>query len=319
MRQGSARRGLRAVVTHTDLDGVASAALIIKTLGDVDRVFFAQPHQLHAVLGKIPNASEVYVADLGVNQGTLEKVVRGVSRIVSSGGSVKWFDHHVWDEAWLEAVRRAGAEVWVERSTCGAGVVAKHLPAKGEGVDDVVSAACSVDLWVFNDWRGNFLARFVGLKEGGKWREYVARKLASSGSEIVDEEVVKAAEALMDRELRIYSRVVKEARIARVGKYVVAYYLKPKSEHVTSYIGNILLSRFNADIALICRNGSLSLRSRDVDVRRIAKALGGGGHPRAAGAPARPPLIIRLLAALRIKTPLLNWCLGRAAQALRGE
>jgi len=312
------RRGLRAIVTHTDLDGVASAALVIKTLGDVDRVFFAQPHQLHAVLCKIPNSSEVYIADLGVNQGTLEKVVREISRIVSSGGRIRWFDHHVWDEAWLKAVRGAGAEVWVDRGTCGAGVVAKYLPARGEGVDDIVSAACSIDLWMFSDWRGNFLARFVGLKEGGRWRERVARKLASSGSNLVDEEVVKAAEAMMDRELKIYSKVVREARVARVGRYVIAYYLKPRSEHVTSYIGNLLISRFNADIALICREGSLSLRSREVNVREIAKALGGGGHPQAAGAPARPPLLIRLLAIFRVKTPLLNWCFRKVAQAITG-
>ena len=309
--------GIKAIITHTDLDGVASAALILRAVDTIDKVLFAQPHQLHAVLGKIPNGSTVYVADLGVNPSTLEKVVNEISRITSSGGSVRWFDHHVWDDEWISKVKEAGADLTVDTTTCGAGVVAKYFPVSGDGVEELVSATCSIDLWLFNDWRGNYLARYVGHKEGGEWREYVARKLVGFNGEI-DDEVESIAKEAVSRELRLYSKVIKEARLGRVGEYVVVYYLKPRTEHVTSYIGNILLSRYGADIALICREGSLSLRSRDVNVREIAKKLGGGGHPAAAGAPVRPPLLILVLAKLGFKSLLLNWCFKKVAEAITG-
>ncbi len=307
--------GIKAIITHTDLDGVASAALILRAVGNVDKILFAQPHQLHAVLGKIPNGSTVYIADLGVNPGTLEKVVNEISRITNSGGSVRWFDHHVWDNDWVSKVKEAGADLAVDITTCGAGVVAKYFPVSGEGVKELVSATCSIDLWLFNDWRGNYLAKYVGHKEGGEWREYVARKLVNFNGEI-DDEVESIAEEAVSRELRLYSKVVKEAKVGKAGEYVIAYYLKPRTEHVTSYIGNILLSRHGADIALICREGSLSLRSRNVNVREIAKKLGGGGHPAAAGAPIRPPLLILILAKLGLKSPLLNWCFKKVAEVI---
>jgi len=307
--------GIKVIVTHTDLDGVSSAALILRAVSDIDKIFFAQPHQLHAVLGKTPNGSTVYITDLGVNPSTLEKVVKEISRIVNSGGSVRWFDHHVWDNEWVSKVREAGADLAVDTATCGAGVVAEYFPVRGAGVEELVSATCSIDLWLFNDWRGNYLARYVGYKEGGEWREYVVKKLVGFNGEI-DDEVESIAEEAVSRELRLYSRVVKEARVGDVGGYVIAYYLKPRAEHVTSYIGNILLSRYDADIALICREGSLSLRSRNVNVREIAKKLGGGGHPSAAGAPIRPPLLVVILAKLGLKSPLLNWCFKKVAEVI---
>ncbi len=307
--------GIKAIITHTDLDGVASAALILRAVGAIDKVLFAQPHQLHAVLGKIPNGSTVYVADLGVNPGTLERIVNEISRITDSGGSVRWFDHHVWDDEWVSKVKEAGADLVVDTATCGAGVVAKYFPVIGEGVEELVSATCSIDLWLFNDWRGNYLARYVGHKEGGEWREYVARRLVNFNGEI-DGEVESIAEEAVSRELRLYSKVIKEAKVGKAGGYVIAYYLKPRTEHVTSYIGNILLSRYSADIALICREGSLSLRSRNVNVREIAKRLGGGGHPAAAGAPIRPPLPILILAKLGLRSPLLNWCFRKVVEVI---
>ncbi len=306
---------MRVIVTHTDLDGVASAALILRAVGDVDRIMFAQPHQTHAVLGKVPNGAEVYVSDLGINEPTLDKVTAQVRRITSSGGRVRWFDHHVWDDEWVEALNASGAEVHVDTSTCGAGVVAKYFPVRGEGVEELVSATCSIDLWLFNDWRGNFLARYVGLKGGSEWREHVARELSNFKGEFSNEIIVKVSEAF-DHELKLYSKVVKEAKVLKVKGLKLVYYFKKDEEHVTSYIGNIMLSRYDADIALICKQGSVSLRSREFNVRELAKRLNGGGHPRAAGAPLRPPLIRVFISMLGFKKPLLNWCVNTVVNKL---
>lgn len=307
--------GERVIVTHTDLDGVAAAAIVVGTVGEADRIMFAQPHQLGAVFAKIPNRAEVYVSDLGINEPVLEKVMEQIERIVSSGGSVKWFDHHRWEREWIQALRNTGAEVFVDTGTCGAGVVAKYLPSDSEWVKELVSAACSVDLWIFNDWRGNYLAKYVGYG-GADWkRRAVAKLVGFSG---IDDEIEEVVEKVISKELEVLTSAVSKAVIVERGGIKAVAYFKGKDEHhLTSFIASLLMNRFDVDVAIICRRGSLSFRSRRfVDVSKAAKLLGGGGHPRAAGAKLNPPLWRLVLSFLGITGPLFRWCVNVALDAL---
>jgi nanoRNase/pAp phosphatase (c-di-AMP/oligoRNAs hydrolase) len=47
-------------------------------------------------------------------------------------------------------------------------------------------------------------------------------------------------------------------------------------------------------VAVVDRSGKISLRSRGVNVRDLALALGGGGHAQAAGAKIAIPLSVKL-------------------------
>ncbi len=313
----------RVIVTHTDLDGVAAAAIIVGTVGDADRLMFAQPHQLGAVFAKIPNGAEVYVSDLGINQPILEKVAKQIRRITESGGTVKWFDHHRWEEGWVRRLRDAGAEVYVDTETCGAGVVAKYLPASSEWVKELVSATCSVDLWVFDDWRGNYLAKYVGYG-GTEWKRRAVTKLI--GFTGIDNEIEEVVEKVVSKELEILTAAVAKAVVVsgKGGLRAVAYFKSRDDHHLTSFIASLLMNRFDIDVAIICRRGSLSFRSRrGVDVSKAAKLIGGGGHPRAAGAKINPPLWRLVLSFLGIRGPLFRWCVNVALDALeraaRGE
>ena len=285
-------------------------------MGGYDRIYFAQPHQLHAVLGKVPNKAHVYIADLGLNNLIMDKVINQLRRIISSGGIVKWFDHHLWDEDWIKSVKSVGVELYVDRSTCAAGVVAKYLGVKGEGVNELVKAACSLDLWRFDFWLGSFLGKIVGFRGGSKWKEYVVRRLINfKGS--LDDDLLAIVEEEVSKELRLFSQAIRKALVKNFKDIKLIGYFKGNEEHVTSYIAHILLSRFNADIAVICRNASISLRSKRYNVRELAKILGGGGHPQAAGAPLRPPIYIRILSMLGLKRLHLNWCLNKVIEGLR--
>ncbi len=304
------------VITHTDLDGLSSAALILKYIGNVDRFYFAQPHQLYAVLNKVPNSSQVFITDIGVNGPTLPKVIKQLERIISSGGSVKWFDHHVWDDEWIGKIKEVGVELYIDRSTCATGVVAKYLGLKGEDVETLVKATCSIDLWRFDHWLGNFLARYAGYKGGYEWKRYVVMKLSSFSGEL-DDEIKEVVEKAVSRELKIFSKALEKAVLTKVGNVKLVAYFKGNEEHLTSYIANVLLSRFQADIAVIIRYGSVSFRSRTYNVRELAKALGGGGHPLAAGAPLKPPFYIRLLTLLGIRRFHINWCIKRISEVIK--
>ena len=304
------------IITHTDLDGLSSAALILKHVGRIDRFYFAQPHQLHAVLSKVPNKSQVFIADIGINESTLPKVIKQLERLVTSGATIKWFDHHVWDAEWVSKIKDVGVELYVDRSTCAAGVVAKYLGVSGSDVEALVKATCSVDLWRFDDWRGNFLARYAGFKGGHEWKKQVVMKLSTFSGEL-DDEVKEVVEKAVSKELKVLSKALKNAVLAELGNLKVVAYFKGSEEHLTSYIANVLLSRFQADVAVIVRYGSVSFRSRGYDVRELAKALGGGGHPQASGAPLKPPFYIRLLTLFGIRRFHINWCIKRISEVIK--
>lgn len=303
----------RVLITHTDLDGVASGALILKKFGHLDRIYFTQPHNLHVRLAGVPNGSAVYITDIGVNKTSFDKIKENVKRVLSSGGEVFWFDHHVWEESWIKELAELGVSLYVDRSTCSAGVVYKYLGV--EASEELVRAACSVDLWLMNDWRGNFLSRYVGYVGGASWKEKALKKLAGFDGTI-DSEISDMVEKAITKELKIYDKALKKAKIRECGGVKVVYYLKDQEEHLTSYIANILLSRYEADIAVICRRGSISLRSRTLNVREVALSMGGGGHPRAAGASLKPDLVRRLMYFLGLRSFYAEWCVNKVLKQL---
>lgn len=303
----------RILITHTDLDGVASGALILRKYGNIDKIYFTQPHHLHARLAGVPNGSVVYITDLGVNNSSLNKIKESIKRILSSGGEVFWFDHHVWEESWITELTEMGVALYVDKTTCSAGVVSKYLGV--ENSEELVKATCSTDLWLMNDWRGNFLSRYVGYAGGASWKEKTLRKLASFDGTI-DSEISEAVEKAVTTELKIYGKVLKKAKMRGCGDIKIVYYFKDQEEHLTSYIANLLMSRYGADIAVICRRGSVSLRSRSIDVREVAFSMGGGGHPRAAGAGLKPDLIRRILYFLGLKNLYTEWCVNKVFQHL---
>jgi len=308
------------VVTHTDLDGTASAAVLLRYLGHVDKFLFIQPNNLVRAISSINCGSgcSIYVCDLSPNSSNYTALVTSLHRLVERGASVWWFDHHVWDDHWLSELRGIGVKLFVDRSTCATGVVIKYLGVADEVSVKLARAACSLDLWVFDDWLGNFLARYIGFSKSSNWRRRAVGKLSSG--ELLDGDVLRVVEESVDRELKILSEVLRKSKVREVcGGIRIAYYYKSVKDHVTSYIASLQMSRFSADVALICRKGSASLRSRgSVNVREIAKKLGGGGHEYAAGFPIRPRLLHRLLLYLGITNPYTEWCVSKVEKALCG-
>ncbi|MCX8184299.1 MAG: DHHA1 domain-containing protein [Sulfolobales archaeon] len=305
------------MIAHTDLDGVASAAIITRTLGSVDKYVFIQPQALPRVLSSVEcsNDCEIYICDLSPNSEGVNSITKNLRKLASSGAKIWWFDHHIWDSSWVKEVLDSGVKLVQDTSTCSAGLVYGELGV-GDSVSERLSrATCSLDLWVFDDWLGNFLARYVGYSKSENWRRRVTAKL-SSGS-LLDSEILEVVEDSISRELEILSEALRKCGISDLCGIRVAYYYKSVRDHVTSYIAALLMARFNADMAAICRRGSVSLRSRGrVDVREIAKKLGGGGHRNAAGFSVRPPWIYRILILLGISSPYVRWCLSRIKSAV---
>lgn len=92
----------RAVlVAHGDLDGLASAAIIIAALrrmkGLRAELLIAQPYNLYVKLTELavkpPNV--LLITDLGIDEATWTSTIDATTRLISGGCRIIWIDHHV--------------------------------------------------------------------------------------------------------------------------------------------------------------------------------------------------------------------------------
>ncbi|KSW11335.1 hypothetical protein CF15_00225 [Pyrodictium occultum] len=297
-----------AVVTHTDLDGVASAAIYLRLAGaepDIDAsITFTEPYKLHRVLQNIDGVDRLAIMDLGPNADTFNDLVEAVARLVESGVRVEWYDHHRWAPEWVEKLSSLGARMHVDTSTCGAGVVAKYAPAELEAEPDGVierlaRATCAADLWRWDDPLAPRLYRVVDRYHGARgdrWKREILRGFWEGS--LWWPELDEALNEYLKREFSGFNDALRNVVVADMHGCRAVLVLKRPGPPNASILGNSLIDRLSADVvAIVRRRGrGISLRSRRVNVREIAFRLGGGGHPRAAGAPLKMPLRYRLLA-----------------------
>ncbi len=296
------------IVTHTDLDGVGSAAAILRIMGLVDggaTIIYAEPYNVDEKLGSLSDhvgkGDRLVISDLGPNRDSFKQAIAHLKTIAGRGVEVEWYDHHIWDPVEEEAMRSAGARLFVDRSTCATGVVVRHA-TRIHGVNedqvlrDLEAIVCAADLWRWDHPLAPKLVRVVGWngdEDRDEWRNRIAYKLASGV--FWDGELEERLQSYIDEELSGYASIMRTIYV-KDGKCRVAAAYKPRSPPASSYVGGMLQSRYQADVAVIIRpNGALSLRSKRVDVQVIARALGGGGHPRASGAKVHLPLWARIL------------------------
>lgn len=312
-------------MTHTDLDGVAAAAVYLRLLRvppDDAKVVLTEPYNLHKVLRDIAKGKTTYqqvvLADLGINDDVVQQVRELLSDIRSKGSEIEWYDHHVWSDRWLQALRSTGAHIVIDTSSCATGVVYTHAAKlhhidPPEELEELVNAVCAADLWRWDHPLAPKLFRIIGRGENGPrtgWKLRVLRKFYNGV--LWDKELQAALERYVDLELKGYSKLTKHLRTMVVNGVSLAVTFKPPGPPSNSMAAAFVAGRTGAEIVVVVRrDGAISLRSAECDVRKLALALGGGGHPKASGAKVRAGLFIRLLG--RVFPGLL---LSRAAKSV---
>ena len=294
------------LVTHTDLDGEAAAAAYLRissTPPNMALVFFAEPYSLHETMEDVVEIArpgdKVVIMDIGYNSDSTPRALELIDKLVREGVTFEWYDHHVWGDDEASSVLRTGVRLFIDRSTCGAGVVIRYA-SKVYGVqpDDYLtrleSAVCSADLWTWKDPMAPRLMRASGSSNGqakARWRLRMIEKLYSGV--MWDDELNSRLIQYLSEELRNSTNDLSTASVSRSGSCSAAAVLRRTELPSDSIIGSAVISRKAVDVAVIVKRKSfgevsLSLRSRgSANVQVIAKALGGGGHPRAAGASLR--------------------------------
>jgi len=312
---------IAVVITHRDLDGISSGFLlrkyIIESLKQDVKVLFTEPYLLHKTLSKVIKnlnkfkITHLYISDLGLNTNNFDAVLNHLSTVVSKGIKVLWFDHHVWEDEWIDKLKSLGIELVIDRSTCATGIVSGFLKKAGlsfiEDYNWLVRATCSLDLWVFDDPLAPWLSRVATYRNDDLWRYNVMVLLERMSRG----EGIKAIEPIVkdyvDKELRLYELYLKKSKAINIGGVRFVFVVKRSDIPNTSYLGHYLLSAANADVAVIIRGVTISFRSREYDVRELAFRLGGGGHKCASGARLKVPLYVSLLTRLGFNSPLINY------------
>ena len=297
------------IITHTDLDGVAAASVYIYLGRRASEEFkysvlFAEPYNLDRVLEKsIPLKEDLRLAimDIGVNPENFSNVLKIINELRKLGATIEWYDHHKWDASWKEELERIGVNLYIDPTTCAAGVVAKNA-FKGLEEDDflweLVDAACSADLWIWDHPLAPLLYRVAGYQHGSRgdaWRRMLIEEF--SNCRLWWDSLYEVLENYIDHELNGYNEVLRDAfKTLIAGKITVACVVKGRGPPGSSLAASYILNRLETDLAIVVReDGGVSLRSRVIDVREIAVCMGGGGHPRASGARVKVPFYIRLL------------------------
>jgi len=293
------------------MDGVGSAGLYLYLTRDEPvRIVFTEPYLLHEALnnlGDLTGVQKLVLMDLGLNKNVFNDILNSIKHFIDSKIVVQWFDHHIWDDEWIAKLKGLGVELYIDRSTCAVGVVAKYVKPSRQDIDEgfikeLVQGVCAGDLFKFDHWRGAWYMRLIRRNDTDEWRLKVLETI-SKGILWIDEFNEKITERF-ENELSTYSRV--DNNILLIEHNGLKIGLTMGDDDVeNSFLAAYIIGRYDADVAVIAsKDGKLSLRSRRYNVRDLAYKLGGGGHPQASGCKIDIPWKIRLKGVLEGKAVL---------------
>jgi uncharacterized protein len=267
------------VVADPDADGLGCVALIERAVGEA-ALLGTGPYGLADALARVDAYGEpgaaVFVCDLCPDS---EDDLVALSRLAERG-PVRWFDHHQWDEALADTVRKRGVDLVVgdSEAECSTDVTLRSLSHEFDPkYRDLAAVTRDHDLWLREDPRSDDLADFAYWTEPAEYIETVTEY----GPELPDDIETFLAEQRVEKE-QLIERAVERAEIKAVGPWTVGVTYGRCSQNEVAEA----LREQGADASVIVKPaGSASIRGTDSFERchEVAGQVNGGGHPKAAG------------------------------------
>ncbi|MEZ0290040.1 MAG: DHH family phosphoesterase [Sulfolobales archaeon] len=291
----------RVLVSHEeDIDGLASAALLLRVYRDSD-VILTNYHRgkwMYAIrkiraLCSVSKNLQIFITDLNLKTWMIEELDKALKRCYEK--KVIWIDHHVWDEESIEIIKKLSyVEVYGDREHTATELVASFIGLKDEVTELLTELSRDSDYGLFRNPLTEPLTDLI------RYLVYVARrksrlvKLVKRFSRGVVWD--SYADFTWGIAVEYKRRVLEEARKSLIETSinncrVLFIFANPMLS--SGVILNTLDRQY--DIAFtIYTNGSITIaRSRDqriIDCSLIARRLGGGGHRHIAGAQVNPRL-----------------------------
>ena len=287
------------IITHKDVDGIASGAIVLRVIGDA-RIKLASPRSVTRVLSRISEGKgEIYILDIAVNSSTIHEIAKELSRLKQEGWKIVWIDHHPWPKGTKELLGKYVDKLIVEPSPSAASLVMRIFAPNDQVCerialigDDADSGSYSMDLSNRYYW----VARDPGR------RIYLIKALAEGNFD--DEKLKIWAEEQKEKDRRLFEEKIREAveiRFTKSGKKYALIDLRPKGGPGTA-IARELAKREGIDFSLViysCDGGFGLYRGKgNVRLKRICEKYGGGGHEYACGGKLKFNFIERILCSL---------------------
>jgi oligoribonuclease NrnB/cAMP/cGMP phosphodiesterase (DHH superfamily) len=242
----------------------------------------AGPHSLGEALARVAEyldpGADVYVCDLCPDG--LDSVEPALATLTERAASVRWFDHHQWDDDVAEGVRALGVDLVVGDSDeeCTTDVALRSLdydfPAR---FSELARVTRDHDLWLNEDERSKDLADYAYWTSP---EEYVT-VVGTYGADLPDA-VTEYIEYRRVEKEELIERAVDRAEFSTVGPWTVGVTYGRCSQNEVADA----LREQGADASVVVKPaGSASLRGSETFERchEVAALVNGGGHPKAAG------------------------------------
>ncbi|MET1128238.1 MAG: hypothetical protein ABWW70_02870 [Thermoproteota archaeon] len=313
-----ASAGRVEILSHVDLDGLASSAVVARwasSRGIEHQQHVAGARGLYAMARKLlqqlagSSRGVLVIADLGPKDlATAEALVSYAERV----GGIVWVDHHEWPSEALEALsRHSSVAVVHDRSRCSAEIMCSVVGCWDDSHSKVLvelaraDDSCSSDPYGlaekwrlvlrYLDWEG--LRRAArDLAEGNLWPDWA-------------DNLYKQRSAEYYEQLRSTLTTIHEANGVRVAAVVPP----PSASACDLQRFGLVPGPSEADVVVIVYPKGLSIKTwGKLRANCIAEKLGGGGHANVAGAP-RPSQTMGPAQIARMVAKLAAACKGEVA------
>ncbi|TKR26340.1 DHH family phosphoesterase [Natronomonas salsuginis] len=269
----------RVVVADPDADGLGCVALIRVAFGTAG-LLATSPHEIDDAFEYVaeygePNV-ELFVCDLCPDS---ERDIEALPAVAELADSIRWFDHHQWDDALAAAVsEHAELIVGDSDAVCTTDVTLEALQHDfDERYVDLAAVTRDHDLWLREDPRSDDLADYAYWTDPEEYIGTVVEHgadLPESVTSFIDEQRIEK-EALIEK-------AIDRAEYREVGDWTVGVTYGRCSQNEVAEA----MRQEGADASVIVKPaGSASIRGTDRFERchEVARQVNGGGHPKAAG------------------------------------
>ncbi len=272
------------------LDGVGSAIILRRALGDGVGVAYVQPNHMARVLqwleGRPANGRRLIIADLSLQPKQYDTIVASCARLKSMGWTIDWFDHHhkQWEGLDLDKLRPQLDQMVVndDATESGASLVQQAFASNDAFAQRLAETIRDRDLW----W--NKTPDSETLEFALRWmdtEDFESHFLAAqANASVVDDVIANAAtEQRAENEAHL-AELMGQARYwtNRNGDRVaIIYGWLPKNVGL-----HAVLQQDKVQVAInVNPAGRMSIRSRPewTVCHKIAGRFDGGGHPNASG------------------------------------
>jgi oligoribonuclease NrnB/cAMP/cGMP phosphodiesterase (DHH superfamily) len=269
----------RVVVADPDADGLGCVALVRVALGDA-ALLPAGPHEIETALEYVAEFGdpglEAFVCDLCPDA---ESDVGALPLVAERADSVRWFDHHQWDDGLREYVaEHAELVVGPSEEVCTADVALECLDHDfPERYAELAAVTRDHDLWLREDPRSDDLADYAHWAEPEEYIETVV----DHGADLPADVEAFLEERRVEKEALV-RKAVDRAEYKAVGEWTVGVTYGRCSQNEVAEA----MREAGADASVVVKPaGSASIRGTDAFERchEVAGQVNGGGHPKAAG------------------------------------